>query len=92
MTTEHARVGHAVAASGVDVLVAVGDATEPLVAAARADAGDRLLVHRVADATAARATSVVDLVAPGDAVLVKASRAVGLEVVAAALTGTGAAA
>ena len=89
--TEHARVGHTVAASGVDVLVAVGDVTEPLVAAARADAGERLQVHRVDDATAARDV-VVDLVAPGDAVLVKASRAVGLEVVAAALTGTGAAA
>ena len=48
-------------------------------------------MHRVDDATAARDV-VVDLVAPGDAVLVKASRAVGLEVVAAALTGTGAAA
>jgi UDP-N-acetylmuramoyl-tripeptide--D-alanyl-D-alanine ligase len=88
---EHARVGRAVAATGVDVLVAVGDATEPLVASARADAGPGLEVHRVADAAAARAL-VLDLVAPGDVVLVKASRAVGLEVVAAALTGTGAAA
>jgi len=88
---EHARVGHAVAGAGVDVLVAVGEATEPLVAAARADAGPDLQVHRVKDAAEARAL-VPDLVAPGDAVLVKASRAVGLEVVAAALIGTGAAA
>ncbi len=89
--SEHARVGRAVAAAGVDVLVAVGDATEPLVAAAERDAAGRLRVHRVADAAEARAL-VLDLVAPGDVVLVKASRAVGLEVVATALTGAGAAA
>jgi UDP-N-acetylmuramoyl-tripeptide--D-alanyl-D-alanine ligase len=79
---EHARVGHAVATTGVDVLIAVGRATEPLASAA-SHAG--LTIHRVADADAAR-TLMVELVAPGDAVLVKASRAVGLEVVAAALT------
>jgi UDP-N-acetylmuramoyl-tripeptide--D-alanyl-D-alanine ligase len=89
--TEHARVGRAVARVGVDVLVAVGPATAPLVEAAQRDAGTALTVHRVADATAARAL-VADLVAPGDVVLVKASRAVGLEAVAAALSASGAAA
>ena len=39
---EHARVGRAVAGAGVDVLVAVGAATEPLVAAAADDAGAAL--------------------------------------------------
>jgi UDP-N-acetylmuramoyl-tripeptide--D-alanyl-D-alanine ligase len=82
---EHARVGRAVGAVGVDVLVAVGDATEPLVDAARDAAAAPLLVHRVSDATEAR-RCVLDLVAPGDAVLVKASRAIGLEIVASALT------
>jgi UDP-N-acetylmuramoyl-tripeptide--D-alanyl-D-alanine ligase len=89
--SEHARVGGAVAAAGVDVLVAVGAATEPLVAAAERAAGRPLTVHRVPDAAAARSV-VIELAAPGDVVLVKASRAVGLEVVADALTGTGAAA
>ena len=77
---EHARVGEAVAATGVDVLVAVGAATEPLARSA----DPHLDVRRVADADAARAL-VTTLVEPGDAVLVKASRAVGLEAVAAAL-------
>jgi len=81
---EHARVGRAVAADGVDVLVAVGDATEPLVAAAVEAAGSRLTVYPVPDAATARARAA-EIVAPGDAVLVKASRAVGLEVVAEAL-------
>ncbi len=89
--SEHARVGHAVAAAGVDVLVAVGAATEPLVTAAVHDAGAALAVHRVPDAAAARIL-VADLVVPGDVVLVKASRAVGLETVAHALAGSGAAA
>ncbi len=81
--SEHARVGDAVAAAGVDVLVAVGAETGPLAAAA---AEPTVEVYRAADAEAARKL-VMDLVRPGDAVLVKASRAVGLEVVARALLG-----
>ena len=77
---EHARVGEAVVAAGVDVLVAVGAATEPLARSAE----PHIDVHRVSDADAARAL-ITFIVAPGDAVLVKASRAVGLEIVAAAL-------
>jgi UDP-N-acetylmuramoyl-tripeptide--D-alanyl-D-alanine ligase len=88
---EHERVGHAVARAGVDILVVVGAATEPIATAAAHEAGPVLAVHRVPDATAARAL-VADLVAPGDVVLVKASRAVGLETVAAALSDAGAAA
>ncbi|MGH2871144.1 MAG: glutamate ligase domain-containing protein, partial [Solirubrobacteraceae bacterium] len=68
----HARLGEHAAAAGVDVLVAVG----PL-AAAIADrfGGER---HAVADADRA-AKLVAELVAPGDVVLVKGSRGVGLE-------------
>jgi UDP-N-acetylmuramoyl-tripeptide--D-alanyl-D-alanine ligase len=81
---EHARVGRAVVAAGVDVLIAVGEATEPLASAASALGAPALDVHRVVDAAAACALAT-EIVAPGDAVLVKASRAVGLEVVAVAL-------
>ncbi len=69
----HARVGDHARAVGVDVLVAVG----PL---STAYAGD----HAVGDAAAAAAL-VASLVQPGDTVLVKASRGVGLEAVTAAL-------
>ncbi|MEP6624234.1 MAG: UDP-N-acetylmuramoyl-tripeptide--D-alanyl-D-alanine ligase [Acidimicrobiia bacterium] len=80
--SEHARVGAAIAAAGVDVLVAVGAETGPL-----ADtAAPTVEVHRSTDAESARRL-VAELVRPGDAVLVKASRAIGLEVVARALLG-----
>jgi len=70
----HEQIGrYAREQAGVDVLVAVGEL-------AGAYAGD---VH-VATAAAA-AAAVPDLLQPGDTVLVKASRGVGLEVVAEAL-------
>ena len=81
--SEHARVGVAVADAGLDVLVSVGIETEPLAAAA-AESAPALDVHRVPDAESARSL-VGALVRNGDAVLVKASRAVGLEVVAQTL-------
>ncbi len=80
--SEHARVGAAVAAAGIDVLVAVGNETGPLADAAEA----AVVVHRAADAESARRL-VVELARRGDAVLVKASRAIGLEVVARTLLG-----
>jgi len=70
---EHARVGRTVAAAGVDVLVAVG----PL--AAGYDVSPAL------GSAAEAAAAVAELVKPGDVVLVKGSRAVGLEAVAAKL-------
>jgi UDP-N-acetylmuramoyl-tripeptide--D-alanyl-D-alanine ligase len=75
----HRDIGAHAASAGVDVLVAVG----PLSTAAMADAfgGE---VHRAADATEA-AEVVAGLVRPGDIVLVKASRGIGLETVAEAL-------
>lgn len=74
---EHARVGRHAAASGIDVLVTVGTATDPLADAATAARPD-LLVERVPDVEAAR-SRLEAIVNHGDVVLVKASRAVGLE-------------
>jgi UDP-N-acetylmuramyl pentapeptide synthase len=69
----HAEIGEHARADGVELLVTVG----PLAREMRGD-------HAVA--TAAEAAAVVrELVQPGDTVLVKASRGVGLEVVAEAL-------
>jgi UDP-N-acetylmuramoyl-tripeptide--D-alanyl-D-alanine ligase len=74
----HTELGAQARDAGVDVLVTVG----PLAAdAGPAHGGD---VHAVA--TAADAAALVPgLLAPGDTVLVKGSRGVGLEVVAQAL-------
>jgi UDP-N-acetylmuramoyl-tripeptide--D-alanyl-D-alanine ligase len=69
----HAEIGEHARADGVDLLVTVG----PL---AREMHGD----HAV-DTAAEAAELVRELVRPGDTVLVKASRGVGLEVVAEAL-------
>jgi UDP-N-acetylmuramoyl-tripeptide--D-alanyl-D-alanine ligase len=78
---EHARVGELVGRSGIGVLVTVGPGTDELGAAAAAAGVE---VHHVDDTDAAVA-AVRALAAPGDAILVKASRLVGLERVAAAL-------
>ena len=69
-------------ALGVDVLVAVGPGARPAADAARA-AG--VTAVETPDPEAARGY-VITAVRRGDAVLVKASRPVGLEAVAAALT------
>jgi UDP-N-acetylmuramoyl-tripeptide--D-alanyl-D-alanine ligase len=82
---EHAAIGGLVAERGVDVLVAVGPETAPTAAAAR-DGG--VEVYEVGDAAAAVAV-VAPLVHDRDVVLVKGSRAVGLDAVARALTGAG---
>jgi UDP-N-acetylmuramoyl-tripeptide--D-alanyl-D-alanine ligase len=86
----HRRVGQQVASSGVDVLVVVGaDAVAPLATAAHhAGLADSAIV-RVANAAAA-AELVARDAAPGDVVLIKASRGIGLEVVAEALHEAGA--
>jgi UDP-N-acetylmuramoyl-tripeptide--D-alanyl-D-alanine ligase len=70
----HHEIGQLVSELGIDVVLAVGEL-------ARAYGGEWV-------ADAAEATErAPQLVRPGDVVLVKASRAVGLEVVAEALTG-----
>ncbi len=83
---EHAALGDLVGAAAVDALVAVGPEAAPLAAHARA-AG--VAVTEVPDAASAL-DAIADFAHPGDAVLVKGSRAVGLELVATALRGTGA--
>jgi UDP-N-acetylmuramoyl-tripeptide--D-alanyl-D-alanine ligase len=74
----HTQLGEQAAAAGVDVLVTVG----PLAASIADRFGGE--THSVADAGEA-ATVVPELLAPGDVVLVKASRGVGLELVCRAL-------
>jgi UDP-N-acetylmuramoyl-tripeptide--D-alanyl-D-alanine ligase len=75
-----------VAATGIDVLIGVGDVAEDLAEGAGGAAGGRagVSVITVPDAAAAMGYLVGE-VRFGDAVLVKASRAVGLEVVVDAL-------
>jgi UDP-N-acetylmuramoyl-tripeptide--D-alanyl-D-alanine ligase len=83
---EHERAGELAARLDVGELVAVGDEARPLVAgyeAARgAGAGRARWVPDVASAVAL----LRDELRGGDVVLVKASRAAGLERIAAALT------
>jgi UDP-N-acetylmuramoyl-tripeptide--D-alanyl-D-alanine ligase len=74
----HTQLGEQAAAAGVDVLVTVG----PLAASIAERFGGE--THSVADAGEAAAV-VPELLAPGDVVLVKASRGVGLELVCRAL-------
>jgi UDP-N-acetylmuramoyl-tripeptide--D-alanyl-D-alanine ligase len=77
----HEEIGRELAPHRVDVLLAVGQ----LARAYLDGAGDGVPVTRwVPDAETA-ATTVTELVLPGDVVLVKASRALGLEQVAEAL-------
>jgi UDP-N-acetylmuramoyl-tripeptide--D-alanyl-D-alanine ligase len=77
----HAEIGAHAREAGVDVLVAVGPR-----AAHFADGYGYGEVIALPDAQAA-AAAVADLLAPGDTVLLKGSRGVGLEVVARALEG-----
>ncbi|MCJ7437048.1 MAG: UDP-N-acetylmuramoyl-tripeptide--D-alanyl-D-alanine ligase [Acidimicrobiia bacterium] len=93
---EHEALGALAAATGIDVLVAVGEGAEHIVegargAGARGSAaggaprrGSGVSVVTMPDAAAATGY-LIDEVRFGDAVLVKASRAVGLEAVADAL-------
>ena len=77
-TEAHREIGAYASTSGVELLVAVG----PL-SAAMADAFDGEVL-RAADAVSA-ASLVAGVVRSGDVVLVKASRGIGLEIVAEAL-------
>ncbi len=83
---EHAGIGRLLGETGIDVLVAVGGGPVEEMAGEAGSAGVAVLA--VADAAGA-AAAVLEAVGPGDAVLVKASRAVGLEAVASALLAPG---
>jgi UDP-N-acetylmuramoyl-tripeptide--D-alanyl-D-alanine ligase len=74
----HEEIGAHAAASAVELLIAVGPRSAAMLDTFGGDA------RAVPDAAAAAALAA-ELVAPGDVVLVKASRGVGLEVVADAL-------
>jgi len=76
----HEQVGHEARAAGVALLVTVG----PRAAAMAGAYGGPVLA---VDDAAAAAALLPRLIEPGDTVLVKGSRGVGLEVVAQALTG-----
>jgi UDP-N-acetylmuramoyl-tripeptide--D-alanyl-D-alanine ligase len=78
----HRAVGEHARERGVGVLVTVG----PLAAAMGEGLGDGALVHATNDAGQAAALTR-ELVEPGDTVLVKGSRGVGLEVIARTLAG-----
>ncbi|MDQ3945334.1 MAG: UDP-N-acetylmuramoylalanyl-D-glutamyl-2, 6-diaminopimelate--D-alanyl-D-alanine ligase, partial [Actinomycetota bacterium] len=77
----HRSIGHEAAGAGFDMLVVVGPEAAEIAKEAREGGLDVLEVDTAADALAALAP----VLRPGDAVLVKASRVVGLEVLAAAL-------
>ncbi len=79
--SEHAAIGAAAAAAGVALLVSCGGLAD-VAASAAARAGVEVIL--APDAVRA-AAAVVERVRPGDAVLVKASRSVGAEVVVEAL-------
>ena len=74
----HREVGDAAATVGVDELLAVGELARGYL--------DGCVPGRWVPNVHEAVRELADVVRPGDAVLVKASRAVGLEVVAAALT------
>jgi UDP-N-acetylmuramoyl-tripeptide--D-alanyl-D-alanine ligase len=82
---EHQKVGRLAVASDVDVVVAVGAGARAIADGARLAGAGRAQVIEVGDADGA-VVAVSGLARSGDAVLVKASRAVGLERVAEALT------
>ena len=76
----HREIGEEVARHGADVLVAVGE-----LARSYLDGASGVPVRRWAPDADSAVAVVEEVVRPGDCVLVKASRAVGLEVVAEAL-------
>jgi UDP-N-acetylmuramoyl-tripeptide--D-alanyl-D-alanine ligase len=89
----HVEIGEHARRTGVEVLVTAGPLAKEIAAGyeagaegANGGAGGRA-VHRV-DTAAEAAALLPTLIAPGDTVLVKGSRGVGLEVVAETLQGT----
>jgi UDP-N-acetylmuramoyl-tripeptide--D-alanyl-D-alanine ligase len=82
----HEQAGGLAARAGVAGLIVVGEDAAPMLTGAKAERSWHGELIGVPDADSA-VTALGNLLAPGDVVLVKASRAVGLERVALALTG-----
>ena len=82
----HEQAGGLAARAGVAGLIVVGEDAAPMLSGARAERSWHGELIGVPDAGGAVA-ALGNLLAPGDVVLVKASRAAGLEHVALALTG-----
>jgi UDP-N-acetylmuramoyl-tripeptide--D-alanyl-D-alanine ligase len=78
----HREVGRLAADAGVEVLIAIGPLSCGYL-------DDRIAITRWAPSVEEGIVGVQELLAPGDVVLVKASRSVGLEAVAEALSGVG---
>jgi UDP-N-acetylmuramoyl-tripeptide--D-alanyl-D-alanine ligase len=78
---EHAALGALAASAGIDLLIAVGTPAASIADGARRAGRGRIEVRAVPDAAAA-SVALSEELHPGDGVLVKASRAVGLERVA----------
>jgi UDP-N-acetylmuramoyl-tripeptide--D-alanyl-D-alanine ligase len=81
----HVEIGEAAAANGVDALLAIG----PL-ARGYLEGATSIPVTRWAETLDEGLTALAELVEPGDAVLVKGARALGLEAVAETLAGAAA--
>lgn len=84
----HEQAGMVAARTGVTGLIAVGDEAAPMLTGAKAVAGYSGELIAVPDGAAALAV-LSDRLQPGDVVLVKASRAAGLQTVALALAAEG---
>ncbi|HTT52940.1 MAG TPA: UDP-N-acetylmuramoyl-tripeptide--D-alanyl-D-alanine ligase [Streptosporangiaceae bacterium] len=82
----HEEAGGYAARSGLAGLIVVGDEAAPMLSGAKAEPGWTGELIHAADADAAL-DALRNLLAPGDVILVKASRSAGLERVALALTG-----
>jgi len=82
----HEEAGGLAARAGVAGLIVVGEDAAPMLTGAKAERSWRGELISVPDADGAVA-ALGNLVGPGDVVLVKASRTIGLERVALALTG-----
>jgi UDP-N-acetylmuramoyl-tripeptide--D-alanyl-D-alanine ligase len=80
----HAECGRAAASLGTNVVIAVGGGPALALADAATAAGTPI-VHHVSD-SAAGAALARELVRPGDTVLVKGSRGIGMEAIVQALT------
>jgi UDP-N-acetylmuramoyl-tripeptide--D-alanyl-D-alanine ligase len=83
----HAECGRAAATAGLSLLVTVGGAPAEAMAAAAVEAGLPSSTVRHERSSATLAGRVREIVRPGDVVLVKGSRGIGMDRVVAALTG-----